>query len=110
MSTSVDSLTPEMRSFLQSLNQGILLRIPRRGGAALNVLISSVACGKTTENRYEVVYFTRELLLNAVQNLDPDIVLECLSKAEVVATYLNREIEVVDAKDGSRVDSYFSGL
>jgi hypothetical protein len=109
MATSVDVLlTSEMRSFLQTLDRGILLRIPSRS-SVVHVLISSVVSGRAAENQYQVVHFSPELLLNAVQNLDPDIVLECLSKAEIVATYLNREIEVVDASDGNRENSYFSG-
>ncbi len=109
MTTSVDvnSLAPEMRSFLQTLDRGILLRIPSRSSGP-HVLISSVVSGHATEEQYQVVYFSPELLLNAVQNLDQELLLKCLSKAEIVATYLNQEIQVV-VEGGNRVKSYFSG-
>jgi hypothetical protein len=109
MATSVDVLlTPEMSSFLQALDRGVLFRIPSRSSVVVHVLISSVVSGCAAENQYEVVYFTRELLLEAVEKLDCDIVLGCLSRAEVVAIYLNQVIKVVD-EGGNRVNSYFSG-
>ena len=104
----VNSLAPEMRSFLQTLDRGVLFRIPSRSSVVVHVLISSVVSGCAAENHYQVVHFSPELLLEAVEKLDRDIVLGCLSRAEVVAIYLNQEIKVVD-EGGNRVKSYFSG-
>ena len=104
------SLSP-IRAFLQTLDRGVLLKSP--SGSTIRKQLFILSVDENTENtlvkrEYEVVYFTNSLLLEAADYLGNEI-FECLSKAEVVATYLNREIEVVDASDGSRIDSYFSG-
>ena len=109
MATSVDSLTSEMRFFLQTISDGCLfvgntLRVPQVpvcfeahispaethempcGRAGLSIS-ASPGWGYRTQ-----ILFAQELLLIAVLEIAEEVVLNSLSKAEVVAYYLNSKL------------------